>query len=65
MYALFTFENQNVDSMLTYFKIFGDKSLTIEDILREKGELFKKGTLSENGDLELWENGSTTERKTE
>lgn len=51
--------------MLTSFKIFGDKSLTIEDILQEKGELFKKGTLSENGDLELWEDGSTTERKTE
>lgn len=46
-------------------QIFGDKSQTIEDILKEKGELFKKGTLSENGDLEFWDDGSTTTRKKE
>ena len=29
--------------------------MTIEDILREKGELFKKGRMDPNGDVELWE----------
>ncbi|KAK4200202.1 DNL zinc finger-domain-containing protein [Triangularia verruculosa] len=45
-----------------HLKIFGDKALTVEDILREKGQLVKKGTLGEDGDLEFWEDGSTTVR---
>jgi protein import protein ZIM17 len=38
--------------------IFGDKSMTIEDLMRERGQLVKKGTLSEDGDLEFWEDGT-------
>ncbi len=45
-------------------QIFKDHATTIEDILREKGELFKKGLLSPNGDMELWEDGTTTSRET-
>ncbi|KAK0667344.1 DNL zinc finger-domain-containing protein [Cercophora samala] len=45
-----------------HLKIFGDKALTIEDILKSKGQLIKKGTLGEDGDLEFWEDGSTTVR---
>lgn len=45
-----------------HLKIFGDKALTVEDILKSKGELVKKGTLGEDGDLEFWEDGSTTVR---
>lgn len=30
--------------------------------MREKGQLVKKGTLSEDGDLEFWEDGTTTSR---
>ncbi|ERS98970.1 hypothetical protein HMPREF1624_04165 [Sporothrix schenckii ATCC 58251] len=37
---------------------------TIEDILREKGQLVKKGTLGEDGDVEFWEDGTTSERQT-
>lgn len=36
---------------------------TIEDILREKGQLVKKGTLGEDGDVEFWEDGTTSERQ--
>jgi len=40
--------------------------MTIEDLMRKKGQLVKKGTLSEDGDLEFWEDGTTTSRvKTE
>lgn len=34
--------------------IFGDKKVTIEDIMREKGQLVKRGSLGEDGDIEFW-----------
>ncbi|CAK7204788.1 hypothetical protein SEUCBS139899_007548 [Sporothrix eucalyptigena] len=40
------------------------KGRTIEDIMREKGQLVKKGTLGEDGDIEFWEDGTTTDRST-
>lgn len=43
-----------------HLKIFADKSFTIEDILREKGESVKKGALE--GDIEFWDDGTQTER---
>ncbi|KFY80478.1 hypothetical protein V499_00656 [Pseudogymnoascus sp. VKM F-103] len=43
-------------------QIFGDKSMTIEDIIREQGQLVKKGTLSEDGDFEIWADGTVTDR---
>lgn len=30
--------------------------------MRERGRLVKRGTLGEDGDLELWEDGTTTVR---
>ncbi|CAI6335033.1 unnamed protein product [Periconia digitata] len=45
-----------------HMKIFSDKSVTIEDIMREKGDLVKRGTLAAEGDVEFWEDGSTTDR---
>lgn len=36
--------------------------MTIEDIIREKGQLVKKGTLSEDGDFEIWADGTVTDR---
>ncbi|KAM7217363.1 DNL zinc finger domain containing protein [Rhypophila decipiens] len=48
-----------------HLKIFGDKAVTIEDILREKGQLVKKGTLGEDDDVEFWEDGTITERHAE
>lgn len=45
-----------------HLKIFSDKSVTIEDLMREKGSLVKRGSLSAEGDVELWEDGSETPR---
>lgn len=44
--------------------IFGDKKQTIEDIMREKGQLVKKGSLGEDGDIEFWpdERGQSSEK---
>jgi len=42
--------------------IFGDKKLTIEDLMRDRGELVKKGSLGEDGDVEFWDDGSKTAR---
>lgn len=36
--------------------------MTIEDIIREQGQLVRKGTLSEDGDFELWADGTVTDR---
>ncbi|CAJ2501390.1 Uu.00g042430.m01.CDS01 [Anthostomella pinea] len=44
--------------------IFGDRKITVEDIMREKGQLVKRGTLGEDGDVEFWEDGTVTERGT-
>ena len=46
-----------------HLRIFGDKATTIEDILRDKGELIRKGTLGEEGDLEFWDDGTSTVRE--
>lgn len=45
-----------------HLKIFSDKSITIEDLMREKGNLVKKGLLSAEGDVEFWDDGTSTER---
>jgi protein import protein ZIM17 len=47
---------------LNVYKIFIDKATTIEDLMRDKGQLVKKGSLSEDGDLEFWDDGTTTRR---
>ncbi|KAF1832319.1 zf-DNL-domain-containing protein [Decorospora gaudefroyi] len=45
-----------------HLKVFSDKSVTIEDLMREKGSLIKKGSLSAEGDVEFWDDGTTTPR---
>ena len=42
--------------------MFGDRSYTIEDIMRQRGQLVKRGTIGENGDVEFWDDESQTER---
>jgi protein import protein ZIM17 len=34
--------------------IFGDRKITVEDLMREKGQLVKRGSLGEDGDIEFW-----------
>ncbi|TDZ12801.1 Uncharacterized protein C8034_v006565 [Colletotrichum sidae] len=42
-----------------HLNIFGDRKVTVEDLMREKGRLVKKGTLGEDGDIEFYpEEGS-------
>ena len=53
-------ECRNRHIISDHLNIFGDRSLTIEDLMRERGQLVKKGTLSEDGDVEFWEDGSMT-----
>jgi len=46
-----------------HLAIFGDKSTTVEEIIRTRGELVRKGTLSEDGDFEFWEDGAVVSRE--
>ncbi|RPA85287.1 zf-DNL-domain-containing protein [Ascobolus immersus RN42] len=41
--------------------IFMDKKMTLEDILKEKGESFQKGVLNPNGDIEIWPDADPSE----
>ena len=36
------------------FQIFSDKSITIEDIMAQRGEAVKLGGIDADGDVELW-----------
>lgn len=36
--------------------------MTIEDLMKEKGSLVKRGSLSAEGDVEFWDDGSSTPR---
>lgn len=45
-----------------HMNIFGERKITVEDLMRERGQLVKRGTLGEDGDVEFWEDGTTTER---
>jgi len=40
-----------------HLKIFSDTRVTLEDIMRQQGEVVRTGTKAE-GDLEFWEDGS-------
>ncbi|KAF2796581.1 zf-DNL-domain-containing protein [Melanomma pulvis-pyrius CBS 109.77] len=53
---------KNRHLMSDHLKIFSDKSVTIEDLIREKGQFVKKGSLSAEGDVEFWDDGTTTPR---
>lgn len=47
-------ECRNRHVISDHLGIFGDKKVTIEDIMREKGQLVKRGSLGEDGDIEFW-----------
>jgi protein import protein ZIM17 len=48
-----------------HLQMFSDQRLTIEDILKEKGEVLKKGSMNLEGDIEFWDDGTTRPRKGE
>ncbi|KAG6007161.1 hypothetical protein E4U21_006264 [Claviceps maximensis] len=47
-----------------HLNIFGERKITVEDLMRERGRLFKRGRLGEDGDIEFWseEEGSSSEQ---
>ncbi|KAH7163111.1 DNL zinc finger-domain-containing protein [Dactylonectria estremocensis] len=47
-------ECRNRHVISDHLDIFGDRKVTIEDIMREKGQLVKRGSLGEDGDIEFW-----------
>ncbi|TQS38476.1 hypothetical protein Golomagni_01016 [Golovinomyces magnicellulatus] len=55
-------ECRNRHIISDHLKIFGDRDLTIEDLMQEQGHSVKKGTLSEDGDFEIWADGSRIRR---
>lgn len=59
-------ECKNRHVISDHLKIFSDKRVTLEDILKDKGELLKKGRLGAgagaDGDMEFWDDGTETRR---
>lgn len=55
-------ECRNRHVISDHLKIFGQNDRTIEDVLKQRGQLVKRGTLGEDGDVEFWEDGTTTLR---
>ncbi|KAK1979736.1 DNL zinc finger protein [Colletotrichum cereale] len=45
--------------------IFGDRKVTVEDLMREKGRLVKRGTLGEDGDIEFYPDEAVAEADAE
>jgi len=41
-----------------HLKIFSDEGITLEDIMKEKGQLLKKGRLGEDGDIEFYDDAA-------
>ncbi|PHH74379.1 hypothetical protein CDD80_3116 [Ophiocordyceps camponoti-rufipedis] len=37
-----------------HLKIFGDRDVTVEDLMRERGRLVKRGSLGEDSNVEFW-----------
>ncbi|KAI9720577.1 MAG: hypothetical protein M1812_002757 [Candelaria pacifica] len=52
---------KNRHVMSDHLGIFSDQSMTIEDLMRKNGELVKRGTIGTDGDVEFWDDESTTE----
>lgn len=48
-----------------HLQIFGDRRVTVEDLMRERGRIVRRGTLigGEDGDVEFWDDGISTPRE--
>lgn len=47
-------ECKNRHVISDHLNIFGDRKITVEDLIREQGGIVRKGTLGEDGDIEFW-----------
>lgn len=54
-------ECRNRHVISDHLGIFGDRKLTVEDLMREKGQLVKRGSLGEDGDIEFWPDEGLTD----
>ncbi|KAK0392684.1 hypothetical protein NLU13_2179 [Sarocladium strictum] len=45
-----------------HLQIFTNKKQSLEDIMKKKGQLVKRGSLGEDGDIEFWPDEPTEER---
>ncbi|KHN99977.1 DNL zinc finger domain containing protein [Metarhizium album ARSEF 1941] len=48
-----------------HLNIFGDRKITVEDLVRERGGLVKRGSLGEDGDVEFWPEETRSRAQTE
>ena len=48
-----------------HYGYFVDKAFTVEDLLKEKGELLRKGAYGEDGKLEIWDDPAASEEQSE
>ena len=55
-------ECKNRHVISDHLGIFADQAFTVEDLMRQKGDLVKKGTLNGDGDIEFWDDGTHSER---
>lgn len=46
-----------------HLKIFSDKAITLEDILKEKGQMLKKGALDAEGNIEFWDDSKAKKER--
>lgn len=46
-----------------HLKIFSDTGVTLEDIVKEKGQLLRKGRLGEDGDIEFYDEVQADEKQ--
>ncbi|PKS06481.1 hypothetical protein jhhlp_007229 [Lomentospora prolificans] len=47
-------ECRNRHVISDHLNIFGDRKVTVEDLVRENGGIVRKGTLGVDGDIEFW-----------
>lgn len=47
-------ECRNRHVISDHLGIFGERNVTVEQLMQEKGRLVKKGSLGEDGDIEFW-----------
>ena len=50
-------ECKNRHVISDHLNIFGDRKITVEDLVKEQGGIVRKGSLNEDGDIEFWADG--------
>ncbi|KAL9076410.1 MAG: hypothetical protein Q9157_003698 [Trypethelium eluteriae] len=48
-----------------HLRIFSDGSVTIEDLMKQKGELVRRGSISDDSDVEFWDDDAERRKELE